>query len=402
MDKYDPIERQARIHVEFGARARLIGLALLPLILLVVVIAIFLNTNAGLESPATPPPGELAFERVVLQPDQIIIYVMNSGKSQVTIAQALVNDAIWEFAIQPRATLQRLERATIRLSYPWIANEAHVIKLITADGLVFAHEIPLAVETPQPSMPLMVSFALIGVYVGVIPISLGLLWFPFLRKINSRWIGFLLSLTVGLLIFLGVEALQEALELAGRVPAPFQGTGVVTIGLVSSFLAISSVGQLIRGRARDQAAQRLILAYLIALGIGLHNLGEGLAIGAAYATGALALGTFLVVGFILHNVTEGFGIVAPIIRTHPALKHFVLLGLLAGGPAVMGTWVGGFVYSDVWATLFFAIGAGAIFQVVYEIGKLLGKESGVSAWSLSNAAGLVAGLAIMYATGLLV
>jgi ZIP family zinc transporter len=383
-------------------RGRTIGLALLPFILLAGVIAIFLNTNAGLPRATSLPPGTLDFERVVLRPNHISLSVVNSGHTELTIARVIVNDAVWPFDIEPHATLQRLERARIELAYPWVENEAHEIKLITSDGLIFAHPIELAVESPQPSPAMFLSFGLIGLYVGVIPIGLGLLWFPFLKKMGKPWIDFLLALTLGLLIFLGVEALSEGLEIAGRVPEPFQGTGLVTIGFVASFLAIVAVGQFTRRRARTESAQRVVLAFMIALGIGLHNFGEGLAIGTSYATGALALGAFLVIGFIIHNVTEGFGIVAPIVQVQVRLNHFVALGLLAGAPAIIGAWIGGFVYSDIWATLFFAIGAGAIFQVVYEIGKLLGKESTVSAWNMTNAIGLVSGLAIMYVTGLLV
>jgi zinc transporter ZupT len=344
----------------------------------------------------------LDFERVALRPDEMHISVVNSGSTDLTIAQVIVDDAIWPFEIEPGQTLGRLARANIVLNYPWVENEAHSVKLITADGLIFEHIIPLAVATPEPSAQMFLSFALIGSYVGVIPVGLGLLWFPFLRKIGKRGMDFLLSLTVGLLVFLGVEALSEALELAQRVPGPYQGMGLVTIGMVASFLAIVAVGEFTRRRTVDEGAQRLVLAYLIALGIGLHNFGEGLAIGAAYAVGAIALGVFLVVGFIVHNVTEGFGIIAPLTRAQPKLKHFIFLGLLGGAPAILGTWIGGFVYSDIAAALFFAIGAGAIFQVIYEIGKMLTKGTQMSAWNPINVTGLVVGMGIMYLTGLLV
>ncbi len=392
----------SKTEIKFNART--IILALLPFVLLAGVIAIFLATNAGLQTPTTLPPGNLDFERVVLKEGQIIATIVNSGNSDLTIALASVDDAFWEFKIEPSKTLKRLERATITLNYPWVEGELHGIKLITSDGIVFAREIAFAVATPEPSPAQFFSFALIGLYVGVIPVALGMLWFPFLRKMGKRGLDFVLALTVGLLIFLGVDALAEAFELGARVPKPFQGTGLVTIGVVVSFLAIIAVGQLSRGRARDDAGQKLILAYLIALGIGLHNFGEGLAIGSAYAIGELALGAFLVIGFTVHNMTEGFGIVAPVVKAKPALKHFIALGLLAGAPTILGTWIGGFVYSDIFAALFFAIGAGAIFQVVYEIGKLLGKDAdaGGSVWNATNVAGLFTGLAIMYVTGLLV
>ena len=147
------------------------------------------------------------------------------------------------------------------------------------------------------------------------------------------------------------------------------------------------------------------MAYRIALGIGLHNLGEGLAIGAAFASGSAALGTFLVIGFTLHNITEGIGIAAPIARERPRLWHFVGLAALAGLPAVLGVWIGGFAYNNLAAALFLALGAGAIAQVVYEVGRLIARQSredGSPALSGATFGGLAAGIAIMYATALLV
>ncbi len=402
MSDYSLPKPEPRQSLAIRERLRTLALALLPFVLLGLVVSVFLATNAGLPATSAAVPGALDFERVILRPQQINVTVLNSGSTDITIAQALVDDAVWPFEINPGATFGRLGRATIVLNYPWIENEAHTIKLITSEGLIFEHVIPLAVMTPEPSMGTFLSFALIGIYVGVIPVGLGLLWFPFLRRVGKRMMDFLLSLTIGLLLFLGVEAFDEALEIAARVPGPFQGIGLVTIGVVASFLTIVAVGELTRGRAHNQGSQRLVLAYLIALGIGLHNFGEGLAIGAAYAVGALALGAFLVVGFIVHNVTEGFGIVAPILRSKPPLAHFVALGLIGGAPAILGTWIGSFIYSDIWATLFFAIGAGAIFQVVYEISKMMAKDAEARLWNATNVAGLVTGLGIMYVTGLLV
>jgi zinc transporter ZupT len=146
----------------------------------------------------------------------------------------------------------------------------------------------------------------------------------------------------------------------------------------------------------------LNLAYLIATGIGLHNLGEGLAIGAAYNVGEIALGAFLVVGFIIQNITEGLGIIAPVLRDRPSLVNLALLGLLGGGPAIVGAWIGGFAPSPTLAVLFLAIGAGAIFQVTYEIAKLIRKDTAQQPLPLTVFSGVVAGLLILWLTGLLI
>jgi zinc transporter, ZIP family len=184
------------------------------------------------------------------------------------------------------------------------------------------------------------------------------------------------------------------------VPGAYQGMALVLLGVVGTPLAIAGVGQW-RAKRRDSRSP-LYVAALIALGIGLHNLGEGLAIGTSYATGEIALGTFLVIGFLLHNTTEGLGIVAPLADERPSLGTLVLLGALAGVPTVLGAWLGAFTYSPAWTTLFFAVGAGAIVQVVYEIWRLFARRASAGITSPLNAAGLLAGMAIMYATGVLV
>jgi zinc transporter ZupT len=142
----------------------------------------------------------------------------------------------------------------------------------------------------------------------------------------------------------------------------------------------------------------------MALGIGLHNLGEGLAVGAAFAAGAAGLGTFLVLGFTLHNVTEGIGIAAPLVGSRPSLATFAGLALLAGGPAIVGIWLGSLTYAPHWSALALAIGAGAILQVIVEVGAyLIRKADRPAAWlTPSTIGGLVAGVGVMYATAMLV
>ncbi|HYJ78010.1 MAG TPA: ZIP family metal transporter, partial [Longimicrobiaceae bacterium] len=293
-----------------------------------------------------------------------------------------------------------LDGRTITVPYPWVEGEPLTVTLVTATGLTFSAEVPVATETPAVGRRYLATFALLGVYAGVVPVFLGLLWLPFLRGLSRRWIDFFLSLTVGLLVFLGVEALAEALEVAGRVSAAFQGTALVLLGVAGTWLALAALGQ--RRAGKGGAHTPSDVAMLIALGIGLHNLGEGLAIGTSYATGEIALGTFLVVGFLIHNTTEGLGIVAPIARERTPLRRLLLLGALAGLPTVLGAWIGGFSYSPLWTTLFLAVGVGAIAQVVVQLWKLFAREPGGGLTSPLNTAGLLLGMAIMYATGLLV
>lgn len=390
-----------------GTNLRTWALGVIPLVLLAVLVAAFVvfDPTAMLRA-GFPPVEELTLQRVTLNADPrtMTVNLVNGGPEPVTIAQVLVDDAYWVHDVQPARTIPRLGRATVEIPYPWVEGELHEIKLITNTGVTFSEAVEVAVETPQPGIRFLGIFTLLGIYVGVVPIALGLLWYPFLRRISRRWMNFFLSLTAGLLIFLGVDALEEALTSAGQVPGAFQGIGLIVVGVLVSIVGLIAIGQRLRasGRSKSGAQGRLVLAYMIAAGIGLHNLGEGLAIGAAYALGEIALGAFLVIGFTIHNTTEGLGIVAPVAKDKPALRNLAIMGAIAGIPTIFGAWIGGFTYSPVLAVLFLAIGAGAIFQVVYELVKLIQQESEKDAGTLLNLAGLTAGLLIMYLTGLFV
>lgn len=378
----------------------LLPLALLALLSLVVVKGGTLSRLAR----GLPPIEELTVDRTRLTPDHIVLDVVNGGPDPVTVVQVMVDDAFWTHTMTPDRTVGRLGRARIEIPYPWVAGEPHHIKLVTATGITFDHEIAVAAETPKADAGYFLTFTLIGLYVGVLPVIIGLLWLPFLKRLDRRWVHFALALTAGLLIFLAAEALHEALETASRVAGAFQGTGLVAIGVLVTWLVLQAFGGAGRREqgADNPAAQRLRLAFLIALGIGLHNLGEGLAIGAAYAQGAVTLGAFLVVGFMIHNTTEGLGIVAPIAQDNPPVKTLALAGLLAGGPTIIGAWLGGLAYSPLLATLFLAIGAGAILQVLGVLYRVIARETGPTVWTPLNAMGVAAGLVLMYATGLLV
>ena len=392
------------------------SLAALPLVLLGVLIFVIRTFGPGSALRTHFPPVEkIAVKRVVLRgqdmnvdPDaikEIILHVVNDGPSETMIAQVLVDEAYWPFDVAPRATLAHLDTATIRLAYPWVDGEAHEIVLITSTGVTFATTIDVAVESPRPDWTYFSVFTLLGVYVGVIPVFLGLLWFPAIRNVGPSALTFLLSLTAGLLVFLGVDALHEALEASESLPESYGGVAIIVGGFAGTLLLLQVISRAARriGGNRDQESQRLLLAYMIAVGIGLHNLGEGLAIGSAYALGNIALGSLLVIGFAVHNTTEGLAIVAPVSQQRLRVANFLWMGALAGVPTILGAWLGAFTYSAVWSVLFLGVGAGAIAQVVYAIlGQLSAHTEGAgisSAWSF---AGLASGFLIMYATGLLV
>ncbi len=379
-------------------------LGLLPLLGLGVLLAFIVLNGAGVDRQDAPPVEDLTFGSVTLPTEnEFVVPVTNGGPDPVTVAQVNVNDALTGFQMEGGNTIPPLGSTEITIPYTWVEGEFFGITLITSTGTTFDAEVPVALLTPGFSAETFWRYALIGFYVGVVPVSLGLLWYPFLRRLGTSGLNFVLALTVGLLVFLVVDTLLEAGEVASELPGVFSGIPLVIMVSLLTLLGLLGAERLFR-RGREQAS-RLSTSYRISFGIGLHNLGEGLAIGAAFALGETALGTFLVLGFTLHNITEGVGIAAPILKEKPKLAHFAWLALLGGGPAILGTWIGGFSHSNLLSTVFLAIGAGAILQVIYEVTRLLLKDSaGSKAPALSgvNLGGLTAGIGIMYATALLV
>ena len=374
-------------------------LGLIPLLLIMLAVGAFaLLDGPGLSERRGPPVEELAVERTKLTPGVIELTVRNDGPDAVTIAQAVVNDAFVQFT-GPDGPIGRLETATVRIAQPWIEGEAYEVALITSSGGTFAHEIPVAVETPAEDLSFFGLMALLGIYVGVIPVALGMLWLPWVRRIPPGWLRVVMALTVGLLAFLAIDATLEGFELAGEGSQAFGGAALVLVGGIVSYLLLSGVSEWVA--ARRTGATGGTLALLVALGIGLHNLGEGVAIGAAYSVGALALGAFLVVGFALHNTTEGLAIVAPVAHLRPSLGRLALLGLVAGAPAVLGAWIGAAAFNASVAAFLFGFGAGAIVQVIVQLAPTLRDHAGRTLHP-GAVGGLLTGIALMFATGLLV
>ena len=392
-----------------GRPAWLAGLV--PLAVLAVAIGLFVALDApGLDRIGVPQE-ELAVERAVLDPGEIELHVRNDGADPVRVRQVIVNDGYASFT-QSDEEIGRLGGAEIDVEYPWIDGQSYEVMLLTSTGATIDHTIDAAVETPDADLGFYGLMALIGLYVGVIPVAIGMLWLPWVRAVDARWMRFLLAFTVGLLAFLGIDALLEGTELAGTGPQSLGGAALVWLGAAGAYLALSAVdGWLSRRREglgaddRDERTGRSLgyrAAFLVALGIGLHNLGEGLAIGSAYAIGSLALGAALVVGFALHNTTEGLAIVAPVARQGRAsLRRLALLGVLAGAPAVLGAWIGASAFDPSLAALMFGIGAGAIAQVIVQIAPGVKDEAGRLLHPLA-AGGLLVGLVVMYVTGLMV
>ena len=386
------------------SRQNLVVLLLTPIVLLAAVIALFVYTGgAGLNVQPAAPQEAIQFENTVLRPGVIELHVRNTSAREVTISQVSVNDAIWPFTISPDPQIGRLGTAVLTLDYHWVEGEPYTVTLFSANAIAFSTEVGAATTTSTPSPATLLSFTLIGVYVGILPIFLGMLWLPAVRRLGRRAMLLLMAATVGLLIYLGIDTFTEAIDQAAALDGPIQGFGIIGIGLVGTVLLLEAISRRQLALNGGGARRGMTLATLIAVGIGLHNLGEGLAIGAAFRTGVAALGAFLVIGFIIQNLTEGLGIVVPLVRDRPSLRALATLGLIGGAPAILGTWIGGLSASPILAVLFLSIGSGALFQVAYQIGRNLvwradeGKRMPMTAF-----AGALAGMLVLYITGLFI
>lgn len=382
-------------------------LAAVGLVTLAAALLLVGGLGAGmLPERVGPPVEDLAVEHTVLSPGSIELTVRNVGPDPVQVAQVAVNDSFVGFS-GGEDPVERLGTATLRLDVPWLDGQPYLISMLTSTGVVIEHEIPVAVATPLPGGEIVGRMALLGAFVGIVPVLLGMLFLPALRRASGRLVRGLLALTVGLLAFLAVDAAVEAVELAGAAGGAFGGVPLVVLGAGLAFLLLAAVDRFLaarRARADGGAAQApdgMRLALMIAIGIGLHNLGEGLAIGSAYAVGELAIGAALVIGFALHNTTEGLAIVVPLASRRVSVLHLLGLGLLAGAPAIAGALIGSTVVNAELSAFLLGVGVGAILQVIVQLApSLRHRESGrVDAVAFG---GIAAGALLMYATGLLV
>jgi zinc transporter, ZIP family len=378
-------------------------LALIPIVLLVGTVSVFLATGGslvGLIGQNPPQPDVFDIRRVEFKPGEIRIKVTNPQSDELTIASVTVDDAIVPFQVEGSQTLKRLRSATILVAYDWVENDPISVGVTSSTGIETTQEVAAAVETPGASPASFLGYGIIGFLVGILPVALGLAWLPSLRRMSKDWLSAFMALTAGLLTFLALEALTEALQLQQALPSALGGTGLVLLGLAASYLGLVLLSR--RFSTGGAPIAGVSLATLVAVGIGVHNLGEGLAIGSSFAFGELALGTFLIVGFMIHNVTEGIGIAAPAARGSAiSLGRLALLTLIAGGPAIVGAWIGGFLASDLLGVLFFAAAAGAALQVVIEVGRYVARTSPRGLSSPYVLGGFLAGIAVMYLTGLL-
>lgn len=379
-----------------------LGGGVAALIALVLVALAVLGGDSLPERPG-PPIEELAVERTELRPNEIELTLRNTGPDEVRVAQAFVNDSYVDFAGGGDG-VGRLGSETLTLTYPWQDGQPYAVSLVTETGVVIEHEIEAAVATPEADGDLLALMVLLGTYVGIIPVAMGMLLLPAMRRFRPDWIRVLMAITVGLLAFLAVDATLAGFELAGESPGAFGGAELLVLGAGLAYLLLTGVDRHLRARGErlgDVRGAGGRLALMIAIGIGLHNMGEGLAIGSAYAIGELALGAFLVVGFAIHNTTEGFAIVAPLTRSRPSLRRLFALGLIAGSPAIVGALIGASINNAELSTLLLGVGVGAVAQVIVQIAPAMRDRAG-RLLDAATTTGIAAGVVAFYLTGLLV
>ena len=384
------------------SKAKLVAGALVPIIILAGMIAYIFGPGAAILNFGTPLP-EITIEKIDFLQSKIVVTVRNTGPASVEIAQADVNDRIQPAAIEPHKSLNKFESAKVIIPFEWNKAESYEVGLTTSDGVRFTKSVTTAASTPEPSFQLASYFGIIGTYVGVIPVMIGLLWFPFIAKLSRNKYKFFLALTAGLLLFLGIDSIKEGLKIStDNLASVFNGPLLVATIVVISFLGLYYSSEKLVGRTNSTLARPVAIALMVAVGIGLHNLGEGLAIGAAISIGQVTLSTFLIVGFTIHNTTEGLAIAAPMARAKPMIGKLAAMGAIAGVPAIFGAWIGGFIYSPFAAAVFLSIGAGAIFQVVVSIVNWIRQDEERTFSTAAVSSGFAIGMLVMYLTSIIV
>ena len=391
-----------------SSKGKILASGIIPFVFLILLVAYIFGPGSDLLDFGVPLP-EITIEKVDFVDSEIQATIRNTGPIPVEVVMADINDRIQPAAVEPDRFLERFETALVRIPFEWNEAEPYIIGITIEDGTRFEKEIEAAAPALEPSFDLVIFFAVIGTYVGIIPVMIGLLWLPFIKRISKQKYHFFLALTAGLLFFLAIDSIEEAIDVSDEsLAGSFNGTLLVATVTVLSFLGLYYVGnKLVKKADSLKISKPVAIALMISIGIGMHNFGEGLAIGAAVGLGSIAFSTFLIVGFALHNTTEGIAIAAPMSRGKGLVGKAMIgklaaLGLIAGSPAIFGAWVGGFVYTPFTSVIFLAIGAGAIFQVIVVIMKWIRDEGDKNFSSAAVVSGFAAGMLVMYLTSILV
>lgn len=341
---------------------------------------------------AVPPVEELSVERVLLDDGGISLLVQAGPWLPVRIAQVQVDGAYWSFEQDPLGSLPPLASGWLRIPYPWVLGESHLITILSRTGAVFEHWIVAARPTPAPTAS--PALIVVGLALGLLPLGLGRLARPVLPAGRDRARDFAFAVAVGLLACLLPNTLSAAFAAAALAQPDLRGEATVwlTVGLI--LLLLVGIGWLGQGRSRPNMAT--------ALRLGAHNGSAGLAIGASLASGRIMFAALLTAAFVLHRTLLALGLEADRATAGAAPTTLPGLWALAVLPAVVGVLAGGHAFAPRWAAVALAAGAGAILHVLCGTAVLLAHRAQRGDRTATALYGLAVGLSVMYASTLLV
>jgi zinc transporter ZupT len=391
-----PVQPRVRQQPAHLSAARL-TYGLLPIGLLVAVSAFFLS-SPGIRALIAPGAGSetVSFEKTMLQPGRFVLDLRNAGHSSVTLTTVNVNESILPFIVKPSPTILPLRTATVYVLYPWVRGEAYTISLLTPDSTTFTTTISSAETTPDSGSQGGVNYLLIGLAAGLFPVLIGITWFPAVTRAGSSLFMFLTALVGGLLAYLGLAIVGEALGLAPQVSALFQGMILVIVGALVTFLALRAFSVY---EERDLGAER---AWILAAGIGAQNLAEGLAVGAAFSVGVGSLGALFLIGLIAQNVDHGLRLIASTGQERRSAAWLLGLALAGGLPAVLGVWAGGGITSPLLQVLYLSFGVGAVLEAIYAAVQRIRQASPHQPIPPGVYAGFIAGILGLYVASILI
>ena len=318
----------------------------------------------------------LRVEEILLEPGRIDLLVRNTGSGELTIAQVTINGAAWLSLTLPGPIVEPGAEAAIRLDdYEWLAGKPYEIVIFTSRANAFPTYIASARATFQPTNANVNVIIWLGIVIGLLPVLLGLLWYPGLGQFGRQGGLFLAMLSAVGLGLLGLKLVADIIE---WLDAPFeifgQG-GLLVLGGVGLFVGLNFLGRYQEATGADQLGRQFLTAQRIALGVGLFSLGQGIILGGEIGQDLLAPGAWSVTGLLLVNLIKGLGIISPLPAakvTGGSIGQLALMGIVGGFPAILGVWFGVFYSAPLLTALLLGAGLGAVAAVVYQLIALQG------------------------------
>jgi zinc transporter ZupT len=313
----------------------------------------------------------LRVEQIILEPGSIDIVVRNTTLADITIAQVTINNAVWASLVLPEPTVAPFRQASIQVAYEWLEGEAYDIVIYTGNTPPVTTRIA-ASATPQMSMDNLLDLALAGLFIGILPIYLGLLWLPALRQAGTRWAAFLVALSVTVFFLRAVEMLANGWRLSDTGPSLFWAGSLALVGAAGGFWPVFVLSQP-RTESAGQPFRSMPLANVMALGIGLFSLGEGILMGRTYLADGVSgsIGGLALLGIMLLNVTKGFGLGIPALYQRLGMEKWLVMGFVGGFLTIAGLWMGGFGIPLSLDLFLAGLPAGALLAVIYRLAGLI-------------------------------